>query len=169
MLLHTKTKYIFPSAFFANIVTIYSGENGYLSLHTHTHTHTHTRYSYLTHFVTQARILVWVAVPFSRGSSQSRDRTQISHTAGGFFTSWATGRPKNTAVGSLSLLQQIFWPRNWTWVSCIAGGFFELLQAPTLWPHNAKNWLAGKHPDAGKDWRQEEKGMTEDEMVGWHH
>ena len=38
-----------------------------------------------------------------------------------------------------------------------------------LWPPDAKNWLTGKDPDAGKDWRQEEKGMTEDEMVGWHH
>ena len=38
-----------------------------------------------------------------------------------------------------------------------------------LWPPDAKNWLIGKDPDAGKDWRQEEKGMTEDEMVGWHH
>ena len=32
-----------------------------------------------------------------------------------------------------------------------------------------KNWLIGKDPDAGKDWRQEEKGMTENEMIGWHH
>ena len=38
-----------------------------------------------------------------------------------------------------------------------------------LWLPNAKNWLIGKDPDAGKDWRQEEKGTTEDEMVGWHH
>ena len=38
-----------------------------------------------------------------------------------------------------------------------------------LWPPDAKNWLTGKDPDAGKDWRQEEKGTTEDEMVGWHH
>ena len=41
--------------------------------------------------------------------------------------------------------------------------------APILWPPDAKNWLTGKDPDAGKDWRQEEKGTTEDEMVGWHH
>ena len=40
---------------------------------------------------------------------------------------------------------------------------------PILWPLDVKNWLIGKDPDAGKDWRQEEKGMTEDEMVGWHH
>ena len=40
---------------------------------------------------------------------------------------------------------------------------------PTLWPPDAKNWLTRKDPDAGKDWRQEEKEITEDEMVGWHH
>ena len=42
-------------------------------------------------------------------------------------------------------------------------------EAPILWPPDAKNWLIGKHPDAGKDWRWEEQGMTEDEIVGWHH
>ena len=42
-------------------------------------------------------------------------------------------------------------------------------EAPILWPPDAKNWLIGKDPDAGKDWRQKEKGTTEDEMVGWHH
>ena len=41
-------------------------------------------------------------------------------------------------------------------------------ETPVLWPPNAKSWLIGKDPDAGKDWRQE-KRMTEDEMVGWHH
>ena len=42
-------------------------------------------------------------------------------------------------------------------------------EAPVLWPPDGKNWLIGKDPDAGKDWRQEDKGMTVDEMVGWHH
>ena len=42
-------------------------------------------------------------------------------------------------------------------------------EAPTLWPPDAKNWLIRKDPDDRKDWRQEEKGMTEDKMVGWHH
>ena len=42
-------------------------------------------------------------------------------------------------------------------------------ETPILWPPHAKSWLIGKDPDAGKDWGQEEKGMTEDEMVGWHH
>ena len=42
-------------------------------------------------------------------------------------------------------------------------------ETPILWPPDAKNWLVGKDPDAGKDWRQEEKGTTENELVGWHH
>ena len=42
-------------------------------------------------------------------------------------------------------------------------------EAPILWPPDVKNWLIGKDPDAGKDWRLKEKGMTEDEMVVWHH
>ena len=42
-------------------------------------------------------------------------------------------------------------------------------EMPILWPPDAKNWLTGKDPDSGNDWKQEEKGTTEDEMVGWHH
>ena len=42
-------------------------------------------------------------------------------------------------------------------------------ETPVLWPPDVKNWLIWKGPDAGKDWGQEEKRMTEDEMVGWHH
>ena len=42
-------------------------------------------------------------------------------------------------------------------------------EAPILWPPDSKNWLIGKDPDAGKDWRQKEKEMTEDMMVGWHY
>ena len=42
-------------------------------------------------------------------------------------------------------------------------------ETPVLWPWHVKSWLIGKHPGAGRDWGQEEKGMTEDEMAGWHH
>ena len=42
-------------------------------------------------------------------------------------------------------------------------------EAPIIWPPDMKSWLTGKDPNAGKDWGQEEKGTTEDEMVGWHH
>ena len=42
-------------------------------------------------------------------------------------------------------------------------------ETPVLWPPHAKSWLIGKDSDAGRDWGQEEKGTTEDEMAGWHH
>ena len=42
-------------------------------------------------------------------------------------------------------------------------------ETPILWPPHAKSWLIGKDPDAGRDWGEEEKGMTEEEMAGWHH
>ena len=63
---------------------------------------------YTVHGIFQARILEWEAVFFSRRPSQPRDQTQVSCIAGRFFTSRATRKPKNTGVGSLSLLQQIF-------------------------------------------------------------
>ena len=54
--------------------------------------------------------------------------------------------------------------------SWIFGGRMDAeAETPVLWPPDVTNWLIGKNPDAGKDWRQKEKGMTEDEMVGWHH
>ena len=54
--------------------------------------------------------------------------------------------------------------------SCIFIGRTDAkAEIPILWPPDAKNWLTGKDPDAGKGWRQEEKGMTEDELIGWHH
>ena len=48
-------------------------------------------------------------------------------------------------------------------------GLMLKLYLPILWPPDVKNWLIEKDPDAGEDWEQEEKGMTKDEMVGWHH
>ena len=49
------------------------------------------------------------------------------------------------------------------------GGLMLKLKLPILGPPDVKNWLMGKDPDARKDWRQKEKGTTEDKMVGWHH
>ena len=56
---------------------------------------------------------------------------------------------------------------NQSWI--FTGRTDAKAEAPILWPTDVKNWLIGKDPDAGKDWRQEEKRMTEDEMVGWYH
>ena len=62
-------------------------------------------------------------------------------------------------------IQQIHPKGNQFWI--FIGKTDAEAKAPILWPPDMKNWLIGKDPDAGKDWRQEEKGMTEDEMVGW--
>ena len=65
---------------------------------------------------------------------------------------------------SLQRFFPIFISKEWNNIHLIFRFCLEL-----KWPPDAKNWLLGKDPDAGKDWRQEEKGTTEDEMVGWHH
>ena len=57
------------------------------------------------------------------------------------------------------------WNQSWIFI----GRTDAEAKAPIFWPPDAKNWLIGKDPDAGKDWRQEEKRMTEDEMDGCHH
>ena len=56
---------------------------------------------------------------------------------------------------------------NQSWV--FIGKTHVEAKTPILWPPDAKNWLIGKDSDAGRDWGQEEKGTTEDEMAGWHH
>ena len=57
--------------------------------------------------------------------------------------------------------------RNQSWI--FIGRTDAEAETSILWPHAAKNWLIWKDPDAGKDWRRDKKGMTEDEMVGCHH
>ena len=56
---------------------------------------------------------------------------------------------------------------NQFWI--FIGGIDAEAETPILWLPDAKNWLIGKDPDAGKDWRREEKGAAEDKMIGWHH
>ena len=56
---------------------------------------------------------------------------------------------------------------NQSWV--FIGRTDPVAETPILWAPHAKSWLIGKDPDAGRDWGQEEKGTTEDEMAGWHH
>ena len=96
------------------------------------------------HGIFQARVLEWVAISFSRGSSQPRDYSlqmlyHLSHQG---------SPPKG----------------NQPWM------FIERTdaeaEAPVLWPPDSKNWLLKKDPDSGKDWRQKEKRAAEDEMVG---
>ena len=75
---------------------------------------------YIVHGILQTRIPEWVAVPFSTGCSQPRDQTQVSGTAGRFFTSGTTREDQEYWRGSLSLLQQIFPTQesNWSFLQC---------------------------------------------------
>ena len=82
---------------------------------------------------------------------------------------------KNTGVGCHFLLQVCSLIKckpvnpkgNQPWI--LIGRTDAEVKAPVLWPLDAKSWLVGKDPDAGKDWGQEKKRATEDEMTGWHH
>ena len=90
--------------------------------------------------------------------------------------SWA---PKNWCVWTVVLektlespldckeIQSVHPKGNQSWI--FIGRTDAEAETPILWPPDVKNWLIWKDPDAGKDWRQEEKGTTEDEVVGWHH
>ena len=64
-------------------------------------------------------------------------------------------------------IQSVHPKGNQSWI--FIGGTDAEAESPILWPPDGKSWLTGKDPDAGKDWRQEEKGMTEDETVGGHY
>ena len=164
------------------------------------------------HGILQARILEWIAIPFSRASSWPRDRTWVSCvscTAGVLCLlqctstlptkihlvkarvfpvvmyeceSWTIKKAEHQRIDAFELW---CWRRHlrvpWTarrsnqssskgnqsWI--FIGRTDAEAEAPILWPPDVKSWLTGKQPDAGKDWRREEKGTTEDEMFGWHH
>ena len=64
-------------------------------------------------------------------------------------------------------IQRVHLIGNQSWI--FLGRIDAEAETPILWPLDVKNWLIWKDSDAGKDWRWKEKGMTEDEMVGWHH
>ena len=64
-------------------------------------------------------------------------------------------------------IQPVHSKADQSWV--FSGGTDAEAETPILWPPHAKSWLSGKDSDAGRDWGQEEKGTTEDEMAGWHH
>ena len=67
----------------------------------------------------------------------------------------------------LQVIQAVHPKGDQSWV--FSGRTDDEAETPILWPPHAKSWLIGKDSDAWRDWRQEEKGMTEDEMARWHH
>ena len=105
------------------------------------------------HRILWVRILEWVAIPFSRGSS---------------WPAIESGSPwLNLSPLEFKEIKPVNPKGNESWI--FIGRTDAEAETPIFWPPDVKNWLIGKDPDAGKDWRWEEKGTTEDEMVGWHH
>ena len=82
------------------------------------------------------------------------------------FELWCWNRLLESPLDSREI-QPVHPKGNQSWI--FIGKTDAKAETPVLWQTDAKNWLIVKDPDAGKDWRQEEKGTTEDEMVGWHH
>ena len=129
-----------------------------------------------------------VAMPFSRGSSWPRDWMPVycgSLTVCRFFTAEPPGKPKeglalkNWCFQTMALEKTLESPLNFKEVKPVNPKRDQSwifiwrtdaeAEVPILWPPDAKSWLIGKDSVAGKDWGQEAKGMTEDEMVGWHY
>ena len=105
---------------------------------------------------TLSRILYW-KVPWT----EEPDRLQS-------IESDTTERPTHTKLDSYCKEIQPVHPKgDQSWV--FIGSTDVEAETPILWPPDVKSWLIWKDPDAGKDWGQGEKGVTEDEMVGWHH
>ena len=78
---------------------------------------------------------------------------------------WTTRRSNQSTNSQTSQFDQTRSNQSWIFI----GRTDAEAEAPILWPPDVKSQLIRKDPDAGKDWKQEEKAMTEDEMVGWHH
>ena len=108
----------------------------------------------------------------SYGFSSSHVRMwQVDHKEGWVLKNWCfwTVVLEKTLESPLNCKEiKLVNPKgNQPWI--FIGGTAAESESPLLWPPDAKSRLTGKDPDAGKDWRQEEKWMTEDEMTGWHH
>ena len=132
----------------------------------------------LCHGIFRARVLEWVAMPYSKGSSWPTDRTRVSCLLHWHVDSLPLALPGKPLTGFMAYLNVK--PKKKTLAPRSPQGLFfhynlwctktdAKAETPVLWPPHAKSWLIGKDSDAGRDWGQEEKGTTEDEMAGWHH
>ena len=96
---------------------------------------------------------------------------ELDHKEGWVLKNWYFGVVvlKKTLESPLDRkeIQPVHLKGNQSWI--LNGKTDAEAEAPILWPPDTKNWLTGKDPDAGKYWGQEEKGATEDEMIGWHN
>ena len=110
----------------------------------------------------QARVLEWVAIAFSVRNLSIKELMLLNCDVGeDSLESWTL------AVLDCKEIKPVKPQGNQSWI--IIGRTDAEAESPILWSPDAKNQLIRKDPDAGKNWRQEEKGMTENKIVGWHH
>ena len=100
---------------------------------------------------------------YFKGLCREHMRWVVPGKTSRFFLAW---KAKDTRGGMEQPSHTVHWVLKAGTLTWFAIPFFS---GPVHWPPDTKNWLIGKDPDSGKDWGQEEKGTTEDEMVGWHH
>ena len=116
--------------------------------------------------LTKVRLVKAMVFPVVMYGCESWTIKKVEHQRTDAFELWCWKRllrvPWTAKRSNQSILKEIS-------PECSLEGLILKLKIPILWPSDAKSWLTGKDPDAGKDWGQEEKGTTEDVMVGWHH
>ena len=114
----------------------------------------------------EVRLVKAMVFPVVMYGCQSRTIKKAENQRIDAFKLWCWRRllrvPWTARRSNQSILKE-----NQSWV--FIGGTDVEAETPVLWPPDGESWLIWKDPDAGKDWGQEEKGMTDDEMVGWHH
>ena len=129
----------------------------YICIHTHTHTHTHT--------------VFWMSSQSYGFSSGHVWMWELDYEESWMLRNWCfwTVVLEKTLESPLDCkeIQPVHAKGDQSWI--FIGRTDAEAKTPLLRPPDVKNWLIGKDPDAGKDWRWEEKGLTEDEMAGWHH
>ena len=138
----------------------------YIYIYTHTHTHTHTYIYIYNYFVNKDQ--------YSQGYGFSSSHVwmwELDYTESWVLQNWCfwTVVLEKTLESPLDCkeIQPVHPKGNQSWI--FIGRTDAEVETPVLWPPDAKSWLIWKDPDAGKDWGQEEKGTTEDEIVGWPH
>ena len=128
-------------------------------IHTHTYTHTHITLWTKVHIV---KAMVFPVVIYR---SENWTIKKFEHQRIDAFELWCWRRLLRVPW---TARRSVVNPKgNQSWI--FIGRTDNETEAPILWPPDAKSWLIRKDPNAGKNWRQKEKGTTEDEMVGWHH
>jgi len=116
---------------------------------------------------TKVRLVKAIVFPLVMYGCESWTVKKAEHWRIDAFELWCWRRLFLKSPFDCKEIQPVHSKGNQSWM--FIGRTDAEAETPILWPPDAKSWLIGKDLDAGKDWGQEEEGMTEDEMAGWHH